>query len=116
MGRAKKVLKIPTDRRRLGLQLPTGLARRKPRVFQEWKALKEWGKLPAWETTPPGYLLRELRENAKLSQVAMSKRLQCSQQAVAQAERWEANHPSAWNQTTFTNIQPFNLVLNFVTA
>ncbi len=91
MGRAKKVLKIPTDRRRLGLQLPTGLARRKPRVFQEWKALKDWGKLPAWETTPPGYLLRELRENAKLSQVAMSERLECSQQAVAQAERWEAN-------------------------
>ena len=98
MGRAKRLLKISTHRRKLELQLPTGLARRRPRVYQEWKALKNWGKLPAWEATPPGYLLRELREEANLTQTAMSECLQCSQQAVAQAERWEANPTAKFMQ------------------
>ncbi|MEE8366675.1 MAG: helix-turn-helix transcriptional regulator [Thermoanaerobaculia bacterium] len=98
MGRATRILRIPSDRRRVELPLPTGLTRRKPRVYQEWKALKDWGKLPAWNSEPPGYLLRELRENADLTQTTMSERLDCSQQAIAQAERWGANPTAKFMQ------------------
>ena len=98
MGRPKKILKIPTDRQRLGLQLPTGLSRRKPRVYQEWKALKDWGKLPSWESIPPGYLLCEMRNGANLTQAEIAERLECSQQAIAQAERWEANPTTKFMQ------------------
>jgi DNA-binding XRE family transcriptional regulator len=86
------------DLERVRLQLPTNLLRRRPRVYQEWKVLKDWGKLPAWESMPPGYLLREVREAASLTQAAMSMRLDCSQQAVAQAERWEANPTAKFMQ------------------
>ncbi len=72
-------------------RLPTGLTRRRPRRFAEWKALRGWGKLPAWETDPVGYHLRLSREKADLTQAELAKRLGCSQQAVAQAERWESN-------------------------
>lgn len=47
--------------------------------------------LPDWEEPVPGYLLREARESEGLTQVEMGRRLGCSQQAVAQAERWESN-------------------------
>lgn len=72
-------------------RLPSGLVRRKPRAFAEWKALRRWGKLPAWEREPAGYLLRLSREDAGLTQGELAKRLGASQQAVAQAERWESN-------------------------
>lgn len=71
--------------------LPAGLRRRRPRSYTEWKTLRAWGKLPAWEEDPPGYLLRLAREDAGLSQREMAAILGCSQQAVAQAERFESN-------------------------
>jgi transcriptional regulator with XRE-family HTH domain len=53
--------------------------------------LRAWGKLPAWEDEPAGYLLRLAREDDGLSQQEMAERLDCSQQAVAQAERFTSN-------------------------
>jgi transcriptional regulator with XRE-family HTH domain len=53
--------------------------------------LREWGKLPPWEIEPAGYLLRLSREKAQLTQAELARRLDSSQQAVAQAERWESN-------------------------
>jgi transcriptional regulator with XRE-family HTH domain len=47
--------------------------------------------LPAWERTSSGYLLRLAREDAGLTQSALAERLGCSQQAIAQSERWDAN-------------------------
>lgn len=67
------------------------LRRRRPRSFLEWQTLRRWHKLPEWEDEPPGYLLREMRERAGLTQTALAQRLGCSQQAVTQAERWQAN-------------------------
>ena len=71
--------------------LPKGLVRRKPRAFAEWNALRGWRKLPLWEVDPIGFHLRLAREKAGLTQAVLAVRLGCSQQAVAQAERWEAN-------------------------
>jgi transcriptional regulator with XRE-family HTH domain len=71
--------------------LPAGLVRRRPRRFSEWKALRTWGKLPAWEPEPIGYLLRVAREESGVTQEELARRLGCSQQAVGQAERWESN-------------------------
>jgi DNA-binding XRE family transcriptional regulator len=67
------------------------LARGRPRAFAEWQALRRWGKLPVWEQAVPGYLLRDAREQAGLTQKVLAQRLGVSQQAIAQAERWEAN-------------------------
>ena len=64
------------------------MQRNRPRAFAEWKALRNWGKLPAWEKPSAGYLLRLAREEAGLTQAALAEKLGCSQQAVAQAERW----------------------------
>ena len=72
-------------------RLPSGLVRRKPRSFAEWRALRSWQKLPSWEIEPIGYLLRASREESGLTQRELANRLDCSQQAVAQAERWESN-------------------------
>jgi len=72
-------------------ELPKALVRRRPRRFAEWKALRGWGKLPSWEIEPVGFLLREAREGAGMTQTELAQRLGCSQQAVAQAERWEGN-------------------------
>jgi transcriptional regulator with XRE-family HTH domain len=47
--------------------------------------------MPAWESLPAGFLLREAREEAGLTQRELAERLGCSQQAVARAERWESN-------------------------
>lgn len=47
--------------------------------------------MPAWESLPAGFLLREAREAAGLTQRELAERLGCSQQAVARAERWESN-------------------------
>jgi transcriptional regulator with XRE-family HTH domain len=71
--------------------LPPGIRRLRPRNFFEWKALRRWGKLPAWEPDSVGYLLRLAREEAGLTQSELAKRLRCTQQAVAQAERWQSN-------------------------
>ena len=70
---------------------PRNLTRRRPRNFLEWKALQQWGKLPERESSVPGYLLRVAREGAGLTQAELAERLGISQQAVAQAERWESN-------------------------
>ncbi len=71
--------------------LPRGLKRRKPRDYAEWRGLRKWGRLPEWEPEPAGYLLREAREDAGLTQAELARRLGISQQAVSRAERWEAN-------------------------
>jgi len=63
----------------------------KPRSFEEWSALRRWNRLPPWEPLRPGYLLREAREAAGLTQADLAERLGVSQQAVAQAERPNAN-------------------------
>lgn len=72
-------------------RLPATLRRRRPRAYAEWAALQRWGRLPVWEESPPGHLLRAAREAAGLTQEALARRLDCSQQAVAQAERADAN-------------------------
>ena len=94
MGRAQRVLKVSELSPVGGVTLPTGVRRRKPRSYEEWAALRHWGRLPAWENEPPGYRLRLLRDQAGLTQSQLARRLGCTQQAVAQAERWNAN-PSA---------------------
>jgi DNA-binding XRE family transcriptional regulator len=70
---------------------PALLSRGRPRAFPEWRALRRWGKLPPWEAQVAGYLLRQAREDAGLTQRELGQRLGISQQAVAQAERWVAN-------------------------
>ena len=72
-------------------ELSSGVRRRTPRSYLEWMTLERWGALPPWEETPPGYLLRRAREDAGITQKRMGRLLGCSQQAVAQAERWESN-------------------------
>jgi DNA-binding XRE family transcriptional regulator len=67
--------------------LSPDIKRTRPRSYLEWTTLRRWGKLPPWEGLFPGYLLREARERAGLSQRALASRLGCSQQAIAQAER-----------------------------
>lgn len=66
----------------------TALRRRRPRDYEEWKALVGWGRLPRWEPSAPGYALRRARESAGITQVELARRLGVSQQAVARAERW----------------------------
>lgn len=70
---------------------PPSARRNRPRSYGEWKALVRWGQLPPWEPTPAGYRMREAREIAGLTQAALARRLGCTQQAVAQAERWNSN-------------------------
>ena len=69
----------------------TSLRRRKPRAYDEWRALRRWGRVPYWEVDPPGYLLRETREAAGFTQGGLAARLGCTQQAIAQAERFTSN-------------------------
>ena len=79
------------------LPLPDpGVRRRKPRDYLEWRTLRRWAKLPVWEDTPPGYLLREARETAGVTQAELARRLGRSQQAIAQAERWSSNPTAAF--------------------
>ena len=91
MGRITRVLTAPTKPAFPPAGLPATLERRRPRSYVEWKTLRQWGKLAAWEHDPAGYLLRELRETAGWTQRTLAARLDCSQQAIAQAERWESN-------------------------
>ena len=65
--------------------------RGKPRSFVEWKTFRKWGELPMSERSVPGYLLRLAREEAGYTQKLLARRLKITQQAVAQAERWQSN-------------------------
>jgi len=67
------------------------LPRVKPRGFIEWKTLRRWGQLSGSERGVPGYLLRLAREETGLTQAELASKLEVSQQAVAQAERWQSN-------------------------
>ena len=53
--------------------------------------MRRWGRVPYWETDPPGYLLREAREAAGFTQGTLAARLGRTQQAIAQAERFTSN-------------------------
>ncbi len=91
MGQSANLGTYSMPTRRLIARLPAGLVRRKPRAYAEWKALRKWNRLPAWEPEPAGYVLRLAREDARLTQESLARRLRTSQQAVAQAERWNSN-------------------------
>lgn len=79
------------DKRGAKPELSPLVLRLKPRSYAEWRTLRRWGKLPSWEETPAGYLLREARDAAGLTQASLAERLGTSQQAVAQAERPNGN-------------------------
>lgn len=74
------------------------LTRRRPRSFAEWQTLRDWGRLPEREMAVFGYILRFARKSAGLTQAELAERLGVSQQAVAQAERWESNPTIAFIQ------------------
>ena len=61
------------------------------RTYREWAAALHRGLVPLNEPFPGGYLLRFAREETGLTQAALARKLRCSQQAVAQAERRRAN-------------------------
>jgi DNA-binding XRE family transcriptional regulator len=67
------------------------LTRGRPRSFTEWSTLRRWGKLPPWETDVPGFVLREARRGAALTQEMLAENLGITQQAVSRAEKWESN-------------------------
>ena len=85
------------------------LERRRPRAYEEWAALRRWGRLPRGERVVPGYLMRAARERAGLSQAELARRLGCSQQAVSQAERWTSNPTveliAAWAAATGARLE-----------
>lgn len=91
MGKALPMRSYRAPKRPLLPALPLSLRRTRPRQYEEWKALHRWRKLPPWEPERPGYVLRLAREKAGLTQHDLARRLGCSQQAVAQAERWNSN-------------------------
>ena len=91
MGSPVTLKRYASPRRGILAELPRGLARRRPRAYAEWKALRRWGKLPPWEDEPIGYVMRLARETSGLTQAVLARRLDCTQQAVAQAERWNSN-------------------------
>jgi len=85
-----RVFRVPQDEYAIPLS-SRRLRRTRPRSYEEWRALRSWDRLPDWEPAPIGYLLREAREGAGLTQRQLAERLGVSQQAVAQAERWQSN-------------------------
>jgi DNA-binding XRE family transcriptional regulator len=104
MGETKiLILDLPAEKPPLP-PLGPGIRRTRPRDYLEWRALRRWGKLPAWEDVFPGYLMREAREIAGLTQKQMAERLKVSQQAIAQAERPTSNPTlaflKAWAEAT----------------
>jgi DNA-binding XRE family transcriptional regulator len=70
---------------------PLRLNRGRPRGFAEWRVLRRWSKLPAWEIDVPGFLLRQAREDAGLTQATLAGLLGITQQAVSRAEKWNSN-------------------------
>lgn len=90
----------------------TSLSRRKPRAYDEWKALRRWGRVPYWEADPPGYLLREAREAAGFTQGVLAARLGRTQQAIAQAERFTSN-PTIDFARSWARALGQNMVLEF---
>ncbi len=112
MGKVTRVVTAPADATFPRPRLPKDLNRRRPRSYVEWKTLRKWGKLPVWEDDPPGYLLRNLREEAGWTQRVLAQRLGCSQQAIAQAERWESN-PTLRFVEAWGNALGYELSLEF---
>lgn len=96
MGGETRVLKPAELAPLVMADLPAGLRRRRPRSHAEWRTLREWGRLPAWEEDPPGCRLGRLREEAGLTQRQLASRLGRSQPSIAQAERWRANPTAAF--------------------
>ncbi|MGH7563176.1 MAG: helix-turn-helix transcriptional regulator [Gemmatimonadota bacterium] len=90
MQESGRVFRALRERRELW-RLSPAIKRGRPRNYLEWETLRSWGKLPYWEETPTSYLLREARERAGFTQAELAARLGISQQAVSQAERYEAN-------------------------
>lgn len=90
MGETEPYRVIRPEPRPFSYRLPA-LRRRRPRSYTEWSTLGRWGELPEDERRVPGYLLRQARERAGLTQREMADRLGCSQQAISQAERWNGN-------------------------
>jgi len=91
MGETKTLMEYRSPSRPPMVRLPKGLVRRRPRRYAEWKTLRAWKRLPEWEADSIGYRMRLTREKAGLTQSELASRLGCSQQAVAQAERWPSN-------------------------
>ena len=91
----------------------TRLSRRTPRAYEEWKALRRWGRVPPWEADPPGYLLREARETAGFTQRTLAARLGRTQQAIAQAERFTSN-PTVEFVREWARALGQNAVLEFI--
>ena len=92
-----KTYEVPSRRAMLPA---TSLRRRKPRRYTEWKVLRQWEMIPSWEVNPPGYLLREARESAGITQQLLASVLGCSRQAISRAERFDSTPPleftNAW--------------------
>lgn len=91
MGAARTMKTLITPDRPLSVPSGRRVTRARPRAFAEWQALRRWGKLPTWERDVAGFVMRQAREDAALTQQELATRLGVSQQAVAQAERWNAN-------------------------
>jgi DNA-binding XRE family transcriptional regulator len=91
MGKSPSLKIFPSPPARTPPRLSSAVIRSRPRDYVEWRTLRRWRKLPYWEIEPAGFLLRLAREQAGLTQKELARRLQCSQQAIAQAERWNSN-------------------------
>lgn len=85
------------------------LLRSKPRAYEEWRALREWSRLPPWEPVRAGFVLRAAREAAHCTQAELAARLGVTQQAVARAERSDSNPTAAlldaWARALGTRLQ-----------
>lgn len=75
--------------------------------------MRRWNRLSPWEAMRPGYLLRLARERSGKSQSQLAALLGCSQQAVAQAERWESN-PTVQTLERWAAATASRLVLDLV--
>ena len=93
MGQGAEVRTVTPRARPLPFALSDlRLRRGRPaRAYEEWSTLKRWNRLPADEEAIVGYMLREMRAAAGLSQSQLAERLRCRQQAISQAERWNSN-------------------------
>ena len=93
MGQEKSLTVIIAPPARQGAlpALPPSIKRTRPRAYVEWKTLRRWGKLPAWEDVFPGYVLRAAREEAGLTIAQMAERLGCSQDEIVQSEEPQSN-------------------------